>query len=312
MAQNSKNLRFLVQHPCLICGRSPNHAHHIRFDNQGALTLKSVTNSRYRFAPFTSAEPRDRLSGCGGRSTKLTRSWWPHACGKKASSRWRRAAISECRFQTLAQLLAVAVIAGFCESAAANQISLLPEVWEIRFSYDMPNRPYAHGPGWAFDFPIGSNCSAKNGCPGVHYITTKYITPIPAHAVLILSFEIEADSSSVFNFKLEKDNACDGAPASVRAILQRADDDLYGASNRFWSNPASVVLAPGEHTMTVELSLDQWTNVEGERSESGFAEILKNMGNIGVTFGGGCFFGHGVNVSGGGARFIMTRFELKQ
>jgi hypothetical protein len=175
----------------------------------------------------------------------------------------------------------------------------------------MPNRPYAHGSGWAFDFPIGSNCSAKNGCPGVHYITTKYITPIPAHAVLTLSFKIEADSSSVFNFKLEKDNNCDGPPASVRAILQRADDDLYGASNRFWSNPTSVVLAPGEHTMTVELSPDQWTNVEGERSESGFAEMLKNMGNIGVTFGGGCFFGHGVNVSGGGARFIMTRFELK-
>ena len=39
--------------------------------------------------------------------------------------------------------------------------------------------------------------------------------------------------------------------------------------------------------------------------------MLKNMGHIGVTFGGGCFFGHGVNVSGGAARFIMTRFELK-
>jgi hypothetical protein len=49
----------------------------------------------------------------------------------------------------------------------------------------------------------------------------------------------------------------------------------------------SVALADGEYTMTVELSPDQW------------------------TFGGGCFFGHGLNVSGGGARFIMTRFELK-
>jgi hypothetical protein len=62
--------------------------------------------------------------------------------------------------------------------------------------------------------------------------------------------------------------------------------------------------------MTVEIAPDQWTNVEGERSRSGFTEILKNMGNIGLTFGGGCFFGHGVNVSGGTARFIMTRFEL--
>ena len=158
--------------------------------NQGALTLKSVTNSRYRFAPFTiSRTTRPAMSGCGGRSTRLTRSWWPHACGKKASSRWRRAAISECRFQTLAQLLAVAVIAGFCESAAANQISLDPEEWDIRFSYDMPKRPYAEGSGWAFDFPRAANCSVKKGCPGVHYVTTKYTEPIPTHSILTLSFK---------------------------------------------------------------------------------------------------------------------------
>ena len=211
----------------------------------------------------------------------------------------------------MAQLLAVAVVAGVCESATAKQISLAPEVWEIRFGYEVPNHPYAEGPGWAFDFPTVANCSVKTGCPGVHYVTTKYTTPIPAHAVLTLSFKIEADSSSVFNFKLEKDNTCDMPPASVRAILQRADDDLYGASNRFWSNPVSVVLAPGEYTMTVELSPDQWTNVEGERSDSGFADMLKNMDNIGVTFGGGCFFGHGVSVSDGAARFTMTSFELK-
>ena len=49
--------------------------------------------------------------------------------------------MTEYRFQTLAQLLAVTVIACVCESAAAEQISLAPEAWEIRFSYDMPKRP---------------------------------------------------------------------------------------------------------------------------------------------------------------------------
>ena len=228
---------------------------------------------------------------------------------RKASG--RRAAKSQCRFQTLAHLLAVAIFAGVCESALADQISLSPEVWEIRFSYDMPNHPYAHQSGWVFDFPKGTNCTVKKGCPGVHYVTTKYTTPIAAHAVLTLSFKIEADSHIVFNFNLKKNNTCEKPPASVRAFLQRADDDFYGANNRFWSNPVSIVLAPGEYTMKVELSPDQWTNVRGERSELGFANVLKNMGHIGVTFGGGCFFGHGVNVSGGAARFIMTRFELK-
>jgi len=118
----------------------------------------------------------------------------------------------------------------------------------------------------------------KIGCPGVHYVTTRYTTSIPLHAVLTLSFKVEAESSTVFNFKLEKDNACNGPPASVRAILQHAGDDLQGADYRFWSNPASVVLADGKYTMRVRLSPDRWTNVKGERSEPAFAEVLENMG----------------------------------
>ena len=134
--------------------------------------------------------------------------------------------MTECRFQTLAHLLAVAIIAGVCESALADQISLSPEVWEIRFSYDLPNRPYAHGSGWVFDFPRGTNCTVKKGCPGVHYVTTNYTISIAADVVLTISFKVEADRGIVFNFKLEKDNTCEGPPASVRAILQRAGDDF--------------------------------------------------------------------------------------
>jgi len=88
---------------------------------------------------------------------------------------------------------------------------------------------------------------------------------------------------------------------------------VFGSSKtlRGWSNPISVVLANGEYTMTVRLSPDQWTNVEGERSGAGFAKTLKRVDNIGLTFGGGCFFGHGVSVTGGTARFLLTRFDLK-
>jgi len=210
-------------------------------------------------------------------------------------------------------LLLFFVVGGLvCNDAAAEEIELDPESWNIRFSYGMPKHPYAEGSGWAFDFPVGTNCRVKEGCPGVHYVTTRYTKAIPPHAVLTLSFKVEANENTVFNFKLEKDNVCEGPPASVRAFLQRAEDDLYAADNRFWSNPVSVVLAAGDYKMMVELSADQWTNVNGEQSQSGFGETLSQMGNIGVTFGGGCFFGHGTNASGGNARFVLTRLELKQ
>ena len=55
--------------------------------NPGALGSRSATNSRYRSAPFTiSRTMPPAMSGCGGRSIRLIRSLWPHACGEKASS----------------------------------------------------------------------------------------------------------------------------------------------------------------------------------------------------------------------------------
>jgi hypothetical protein len=32
---------------------------------------------------------------------------------------------------------------------------------------------------------------------------------------------------------------------------------------------------------------------------------------VGFSFGGGCFYGHGVRVSGGGARFALTSYKVK-
>jgi hypothetical protein len=59
----------------------------------------------------------------------------------------------------------------------------------------------------------------------------------------------------------------------------------------------------------VKLSYDQWTNVVGSKDKEGFAVILRNMGNIGFTYGGGCFFGHGVYVdkATGSAKFCTDR-----
>jgi hypothetical protein len=35
------------------------------------------------------------------------------------------------------------------------------------------------------------------------------------------------------------------------------------------------------------------------------------MGRIGLTFGGGCFFGHGVFIDGGPAQFILTNYAVQ-
>ena len=38
--RSKEHLRFVAQQPCLICGRSPSHAHHVRFAQSKGLALK--------------------------------------------------------------------------------------------------------------------------------------------------------------------------------------------------------------------------------------------------------------------------------
>jgi hypothetical protein len=193
--------------------------------------------------------------------------------------------------------------------AQADGLSLNPEAWHIRYSQGMPAQPSLADVGWSFDFPRGGPCEAKYECPGVHYVTTPYRKPISAPAKLTISFHIVTQGEVRFNYQLEPSNTC-LSPATVRAFLQGADDDLYAANGRFWSNPAATILAPGSFTVTIRLHPDQWTNVEGQHNRAGFEALLAKIGHVGITFGGGCFFGHGVNVEGGSARLVMSGFAI--
>ena len=62
-------------------------------------------------------------------------------------------------------------------------------------------------------------------------------------------------------------------------------------------------------TLTIPLRPHHWSSVFGKVGDqdtttiAGFDQALENANYLGVTFGGGCFFGHGVNISGGTAQF---------
>ena len=38
--RSKEHLRFVASQPCLICGRSPSHAHHVRYAQSRGLSLK--------------------------------------------------------------------------------------------------------------------------------------------------------------------------------------------------------------------------------------------------------------------------------
>jgi len=124
-----------------------------------------------------------------------------------------------------------------------------------------------------------------------------------------------------FVYGLRPDNTC-VYPAHVRLLLQENGDDLSGTNGkqyyRWWSNSVAYQLASGSANLRASLKdFSQWTSVLGEKASAsaaavaGFKQAMANLGSVGFSFGGGCFFGHGVRVSGGGARFALTDYVVK-
>ena len=132
---------------------------------------------------------------------------------------------------------------------------------------------------------------------------------------LSISLQVSASDSAIFNFMTEPFNTCP-TPASVRPLIW-TNRNGFGDFDRWWANQTAYVLAPGATTMTVALTPDQWSNVNGTlgsagaAAQAGFAAALRNVSSLGLTFGGGCFFGHGVNVPRGTATFTLLRYGVQ-
>jgi hypothetical protein len=132
-----------------------------------------------------------------------------------------------------------------------------------------------------------------------------------------MTFQILTTGAPSFNYILSLDNTC-ATPATVRLFLERKNDDFSEEFYRWWAHTISYDLqaTPGNITLTVPLTPDQWSSVYGKTGNddaaalAGFRDALQNLGNVGMTFGGGCFFGHGVNVSGGSARFALINYTI--
>ncbi len=163
--------------------------------------------------------------------------------------------------------------------------------------------------GFTFPLPPGS----------VNYLTESYATPITQAQALTMTAQIIG--APTFNYLLEPWNTCVNY-ASVRPYFERVNDQhgssgrdiIYAPGNyRWWSNPGSIELREGTFTLTVPFVPEQWSDtagVFGQNDLSGFSAALAQPRYVGMTFGGGCFYGHGVNVDGP-ASFLVKSFSVQ-
>ena len=161
----------------------------------------------------------------------------------------------------------------------------------------MPIRPNPNpsgGSGWSFSFPTNAvgKCPAPptqppnyniSPCSHVDYVTTPYTLPITAKSITV-TFSIVANSP-VYDYKTATNNTC-VSPAKMRLLLEHHNDAaLNNPVYRWWSNPL-------------------------DRPERDFTATLLRIGAIGMTFGGGCFFSHGVYLNSGSATLTVTDMTL--
>ena len=163
--------------------------------------------------------------------------------------------------------------------------------WKIAYSPNMPAGMSGTESNWYFDFPNQN---------GVHYVY-KVAPAVGVGQTITMHFAITGKGNFV---------PTEGtATARVRLFLQQRGDTLTAQEpyKRWWS-VSYVQLHEGEFTLTASLSPDKWTSVFGQGGAevpNEFNTAIFQLANVGFTFGG-TFAGHGVYVTGGNARFILS------
>ena len=176
-----------------------------------------------------------------------------------------------------------------------NVASLAPRDWYIFFSSDAPSHPSAdpHG-AWSLSIP---------SLPGhLNYIETPFNATQVLHNVTI-TFKIESSAPEYFVV-----DSTDHLPATVHLFFEQRGDDLGDPNGRWWATWSKYDLGSQDNstiTFVIPLTPDQWSNVMGQRDATAFYAALANVGWMGITCGGQFFFGHGVAMNGGSAKYVL-------
>jgi hypothetical protein len=183
-------------------------------------------------------------------------------------------------------------------------VSLNSTSWET-ISDPEPYPLENHGDALVFDFPRSGS---------LHYLfTPSALTAI--HGTMVLSFTINTSGPVIFNSLDPQSSSCT-LPSAVRPFFW-ANGNGSGQFDRWWSNPRAFTLAAGNGSLSVPLRPENWSSVNGRigsadaETRFAFEKALLNVTRLGMTFGGGCSFGHGIHISGGSATFLLTEFSIR-
>ena len=180
-----------------------------------------------------------------------------------------------------------------------NVISLAQGNWYIYYSSGTPAHPAVDPDGvWSVEFPITGH---------VNYVQTPYYTTTTPHNVTVV-FRVESHAPVYWLA-----DSADILPATVHVFFEQKNDDLINPDGRWWAQSSVYDLGSQDNTtITLILPLipEQWSNVYGKHDAQSFYAALANVGWIGITCGGQNFWGHGVGLQSGTAKYVLVDFEV--
>ena len=144
-------------------------------------------------------------------------------------------------------------------------------------SRNMPSSPTIEGDGWYVDFPAA---------PGsLNYV--QWFSPPKLGESLTLRYRVGGGPVTAQEYP---------EAGTVSLIIQRKGDNWRSAGYRWWAG--MFPLTPGEHSVTVPLTVEHWGDMLGTPDAEAFAATLRDTWNIGVAFGSPGAPTHGVYGSG--------------
>ena len=134
--------------------------------------------------------------------------------------------------------------------------------------------------------------------------------------MITANFTVTTSGAAVFTYGGAPDG-CGSAPA-VRLYFTgntkgKFTYDSAGYSKFWWSNPQAATLVGNTLTVTAPVDTANWSDWGGELASSVptyFATAASQVSEIGLSFGGGCFFANGVGMSAGSASFTLTSYSI--
>ncbi len=191
----------------------------------------------------------------------------------------------------------------------------------------------SNAPDGSLQFTFPTLASDGKTFQTINYLTTNYHTPLTHATQLVIVISVTTTGTPVWHWKTQPDNNCDPnvqycLPASLRPIIN-------GNGDRWFSDNITYDLttAPGMQTLTVPLDPWQWSGVYGARAatcsvqgpgntadcqaaggtvniDPAWLATLNTPIYLGLTCGGGYFFGHGCYQTGGTAQFQLLSYSI--